>query len=42
MFMKVILTILLLQNNNPNKQNQKSLTALIDLFMLLPTTLTLN
>ncbi|CAD8175465.1 unnamed protein product [Paramecium pentaurelia] len=41
-FMKVILTILLLQNNNNNKQNPKAEIALLDLFMLLPTSLAQN
>ncbi|CAD8107686.1 unnamed protein product [Paramecium sonneborni] len=41
-FMKVILTILLLQNNSSNKQNPKSVIALLDLFMLLPTAFTQN
>ncbi|CAD8108166.1 unnamed protein product [Paramecium sonneborni] len=41
-FMKVILTILLLQNNSNDKQNQKSVIALLDLYMLLPTALIQN
>ncbi|CAD8206549.1 unnamed protein product [Paramecium pentaurelia] len=42
-FMKVLQKILILQNNNSNqKQNQKSVQAMIDLFMLLPTSLILN
>ncbi|CAK94566.1 unnamed protein product (macronuclear) [Paramecium tetraurelia] len=41
-FMKVILTILLLQNNTNSKQNPKSEIALLDLFMLLPTAITQN
>ncbi|CAD8118197.1 unnamed protein product [Paramecium sonneborni] len=42
-FMKVLYKILLLQNSNSNlKQNQKSSQAMIDLFMLLPTSFTLN
>ncbi|CAK57856.1 unnamed protein product (macronuclear) [Paramecium tetraurelia] len=42
-FMKVLQNILNLQIENPNlKQNQKSAQAMIDLFMLLPTSLILN